>query len=63
MTKKMKGICKDKASVKIRYLRKNNLKQEETYDLHVIVFCRWKKTRVWEEKPAPVCSSQIVFFF
>lgn len=40
MTKKMKGICKDKASVKIRYLRKNNLKQEETYDLHVIVFCR-----------------------
>ena len=25
MTKKMKGICKDKASVKIRYPRTNNL--------------------------------------
>ena len=39
MTKKLKGICKDKAFVKIRYPRTNKLKQDGTCDLHVIVFC------------------------
>lgn len=45
MTQKMKGIRKDKAAVKIRYHRTNNVKKKtkkEACDSHVIIFCLLK---------------------
>lgn len=47
MTQKMKGICKGKASVKIRYPRTNNAneKKKETCDSHVTVFCLLKRKK------------------